>query len=237
MLKLTDMHCHLIPGVDDGAADERTAKQMLQMEYADGVRRIIATPHYRRGMFETPMETILKQFKVLQDLAAQVADDLQVELGCEYHSHLEMTEAMLVHERPTLASSPYVLVEFSSRHTYRNLWNQVCSLQQEGFEPIIAHIERYPCLREHPERLHDLADQGIFLQVNAGSILGEDGMGVKRFCKRLLQEELIDFVASDAHDTDKRRPNLGKCAEYVTKKMGSNYAQQLFQKNPAKIGV
>lgn len=235
MLKLTDVHCHIIPGVDDGAKDLETARCMLRREYRDGVRRIIVTPHYRRNMFETPMETIRKQFGRLQAVAKEVGEDLQIELGCEYHTHGEMAKCLAAGERPAMAGSRYILVEFSSRHSFRVIWNQICSLQLEGFQPIIAHIERYPCLVENLDYVRQLSDQGVMIQVNAGSILGEEGFSIKWYCRKLMKADLIDLIGSDAHDLKERKPNLGACAAYVEKKMGRKYARKIFVINPGRI--
>ncbi|NCB94690.1 MAG: capsular biosynthesis protein [Clostridia bacterium] len=202
MLELTDIHCHLIPGVDDGAKDMETAQRMLRAEYKDGVRRIIVTPHYRRGMFETPLATVVTQFEALKKAAKELTDDLQLELGCEYHSNLEMVDNLLAGEQRTMAGSKYVLVEFSERHSFRNIWNQTSNLMQEGYQPIVAHIERYPCILDAPQRATELSEAGVMLQVNAGSLLGDEGFSAKRFARRLMKQELIDFVASDSHSMD-----------------------------------
>ena len=89
---LFDIHCHIVPSVDDGASSAEEAYKMLQMDYRQGVRNIIATPHYRLQMFETPIETVEHQFLVLRQLARKVAPDLHVYLGCDFHSNMEMVE-------------------------------------------------------------------------------------------------------------------------------------------------
>ena len=110
---LFDIHCHIVPSVDDGASSAEEAYKMLQMEYKQGVRNIIATPHYRLQMFETPIETVEHQFLVLKQLARKVAPDLHVYLGCEFHSNMEMVEMLRNGEVHTMAGSRYVLTEFS----------------------------------------------------------------------------------------------------------------------------
>ena len=91
---LFDIHCHIVPSVDDGASSAEEAYKMLQMEYRQGVRNIIATPHYRLQMFETPIETVEHQFLVLRQLARKVAPDLHVYLGCEFHSNMEIRDLL-----------------------------------------------------------------------------------------------------------------------------------------------
>lgn len=107
---LFDIHCHIVPSVDDGASSAEEAYKMLQMEYRQGVRNIIATPHYRLQMFETPIETVEHQFLVLRQLARKVAPDLHVYLGCEFHSNMEMVESFAA-EKYTQWSVPVMFLQ------------------------------------------------------------------------------------------------------------------------------
>src|SRR5699024_535127 len=106
---LFDIHCHIIPSVDDGADTREEAVRMLRMEYRQGVRKIIATPHFRRRMFETPLEQIKEQFEILKEDAAGVAGDLELYLGCEFHTNMEMVEMLRTGQIMTMAGSRYVL--------------------------------------------------------------------------------------------------------------------------------
>ena len=103
MNQITDMHCHILPGIDDGADSLELAVQLLQKEYQDGVRAIILTPHYRRRMFEPSMEQIKKAFSDLQ--GANPYSDLKLYLGCEYHANMDMLEDIQERRRPTMAGS------------------------------------------------------------------------------------------------------------------------------------
>ncbi|MDD3141935.1 MAG: capsular biosynthesis protein [Lachnospiraceae bacterium] len=235
MLKLTDIHCHLIPYIDDGAKDKKEAKKLLLMEYKNGVRNIIVTPHYRKGIFESPNVEMHKKFQWLKKAAGEISDDLCVFLGCELYSSSTMVSSLQCGDRPTLAGSSYVLVEFSANHSYNKIRDQIYNLIVNGYKPVIAHIERYSCLRLNNNYIVELKDLGAFMQVNAGSILGEDGWKTKRLCKQLMKKDVIDFVGSDAHNTKERKPNLKECFAYVEKKMGKEYTYQLFVENPEKI--
>ena len=124
---LFDIHCHIVPSVDDGASSAEEAYKMLQMEYRQGVRNIIATPHYRLQMFETPIKTVEHQFLVLKQLARKVAPDLHVYLGCEFHSNMEMVEMLRSGEVHTSKLYPrtFIFIAFSwlqtNCSTYRTL--------------------------------------------------------------------------------------------------------------------
>ena len=164
---LFDIHCHIVPSVDDGASSAEEAYKMLQMEYRQGVRNIIATPHYRLQMFETPIKTVEHQFLVLKQLARKVAPDLHVYLGCEFHSNMEMVEMLRSGEVHTMAGSRYVLTEFSGSTKASYIRERLYSLLSHGYKPIVAHIERYECMRKDIGFVEEMADLGALMQVNA----------------------------------------------------------------------
>ena len=112
---------------------------------------------------------------------------------------------------------------------------RIYDLVSHGFIPIVAHVEQYPQIRKDFENLEVFRDIGAYLQVNAGSILGEEGFQIRRFCKKLMKNDMLDFVGSDCHRTNKRTPNLGPCVEYMEKKMGKAYTERIFIRNPQKI--
>ncbi len=121
---LFDIHCHLIPGVDDGAQDLEETRKLLRMEYEQGVRNIIATPHYRDQMFDTPIRTVRSQFalveKCVQEFNQELAkeDRMRIYLGCEFHANMQMSRMLDEGRVSTMADSGYVLVEFSGNAEY-----------------------------------------------------------------------------------------------------------------------
>ncbi len=232
---LTDIHCHLLPGVDDGAENMEEAIRMLKKEYDDGVRQIIVTPHYREGMFETSQQKIVYVYQKLRREAVRMDPTLFLYLGCEFHTHSEMADQLDQKMRPTLAGSRYVLTEFSSQHNYEWIRNQVYILRQRGYLPVLAHIERYPCLTGNMDNIRDIRDCGAYIQVNTGSVSGENGWRIKHFCGQCMRQDLIDFIATDAHGIRRRKPDLKACKKYVEKKMGSAYAEKIFNSNPEYI--
>ena len=235
MRGMVDIHCHILPGVDDGAESPRETVELLKREYEDGVRAIIVTPHYRVGMFETPEEIIETEFRKVRRFLKKNGIQLQLYLGCEYHSHSLMLENLQKGLRPTLAGSDYVLTEFSSTHTCAQIRAQVYELVTFGYIPIIAHVERCPCLLKEPEFIADLKNLGAQIQITSGSLLKKDGWKIKRFCMCLLKEELVDYIATDAHHIADRAPDLQECALYLEKKFGIQYAERLLVKNPRNI--
>ena len=229
---LVDLHCHILPFVDDGADSLEEARELLRMELDDGVRTVIFTPHYRVGMFETSMDTIRESYEKTKEIADKLG--IRTYLGCEYHVGAEMLKDFHENRRPKLAESNCILIEFSHNHSFSTMQRIVYEVSSQGYYPVLAHIERYPCLSDI-EKVEQISNLGGYIQVNAGSILGEDGRKLKSYCKTLMKRDLLQFVGSDCHHTHERIPNLGKCYKYVTKKMGAAYAKQLFIRNPKEI--
>lgn len=235
MKGIYDIHTHIIPEVDDGADTLKTAKKMLRREYTDGVRTIVLTPHFRKRMFEPSMEKVLVGYRKVQKLAAETTPDLQVLLGCEFHANMEMVSMLKNGERPTMNGTSWVLTEFSQLHTFQFMENSCHELLSNGYIPVIAHAERYPILQKNIEYLERLCDMGAYIQINADSIIGVDGLRMKWFCKKVMKRDLLHFVGSDAHNMKNRAPQMGRCAEYMEKYMGHDYTKQILIHNPQKM--
>lgn len=235
MKGLIDIHCHMVPGVDDGAKNFRMTRQMLIQQKKQQVEKIIVTPHMRVGMFEAPQPEINRRFMKMQELVARMRIGIDLYLGCEYHSSSSMVRNLTEGKRPTLAGSRYVLTEFSAAHSYENIRTQIYDLIVGEYIPIIAHIERYPALMKDFDRVEDLKDMGALMQISSSAIMGEGGWKAKRLCKKLIKDDFVDFIASDAHDPVRRRPNLGECADYLEKKTSRAYVRKIMCVNPRKI--
>lgn len=230
-----DIHCHIVPGVDDGAADTGETRKLLQMEYDQGVRNIILTPHFRFQMFETPLEKIKRQFELAEGIAAEISSDLHTYLGCEFHANMEMVPMLREKKISTMAGSRYVLVEFSHSSEKSYIRERLSALLSGGYKPIIAHIERYEATRTDLDFVEDMVSMGAYMQINADSIVGKDGFFTKRYCLKLMKNDLLHFVGSDCHDSRKRISRIGEAYQTVAKKMGRDYATQLFVQNPRMI--
>ena len=227
-----DIHTHILPGVDDGAPDMETSRAMIRDAYEQGVRYIIATPHYRPEMFEPSMKKVIRVYHELRDYAEEVGIGLR--LGCEYYRNEQMIRHLDKKLRPTMLGSRYVLTEFSTNDSFVTVRNYIYELITKGYRPIVAHVERYFCCQE-PERIQELKKLGAQIQINADSVLGYEGHTIKKFCAGLMKDDLVDFIGSDAHNLEGRKMNLGKCATYVRKKMGQDYAEEIFVDNPRRI--
>lgn len=226
-----DIHCHIIPYVDDGAVDLDEAIKMLKMEYAEGVRTIIATPHFRFKMFETPRMDIIKHFMILREEARKIG--IEMYLGCEFHANMEMLHLLREKKVSSMGGSRYVLTEFSGAADYPYIRERTVALVSGGYKPIIAHIERIECLRKDFRMIEELVELGAKVQINTESIVR--GFSTKRFCKKLMQADLLHFVGTDCHGTEYRIPKMKDAYKYVAKTFGSDYADEIFISNPLQI--
>ncbi|MDO4649292.1 MAG: capsular biosynthesis protein [Eubacteriales bacterium] len=233
---LYDIHCHFVPGVDDGSDSIEESLWLLEQEYNDGVRTILVTPHFRYEMFEPPMDLVKKQFRLLKEASSQkFGSSLRLYLGCELHISQDMTDQLDEGNRLTLANSDYVLTEFSTYDSKNTIREHVQKLTNRGYFPIIAHIERYESVFGDYEFMKQLRSLGAKIQINADSVCGVDGFSMKRYTKKLMKNNLVDYIASDGHDRNHRAPHLGKAYQTTLKWMGEDYANELFITNPRKI--
>ena len=236
MKGLYDIHCHILPGVDDGARNMEESLWMLNKEYQEGVRHVILTPHFRYDMFEPHMNIVTRQFMQLRRAAMNIGDEgMRLYLGCELHSSMDMVECLKKGRRLTLAGSRYVLVEFSNGDEKNYIEERVRSLLMNGFIPIIAHVERYKATRNDIGFLTELKDMGAHIQVNADTISGQDGFGAKTFARKVMKHGLLDFVGSDGHRKTERIPEIGKMCRQNGKNNGERICKEdLYQKSPEK---
>lgn len=235
MPELFDMHCHLLFGVDDGPETMEEALSLLQREYDDGVGTIYLTPHHRKGLFETPAELRQRNFELLRDRAAERFPDLNLRLGCEVHVSMDLELALRDGSGLTMGDTNFVLLEFPEAAGKRYLLERCHAVMSRGYRPILAHAERCDAIRSDLGLLKRLVDMGVYIQMNAGSLTGEDGLAMKWFCRKVMRLGLLHFVGSDAHNLSSRKPNLLKCSRYLERIMGSDYRDQILCRNPMSI--
>lgn len=235
MEKCIDMHCHILPGVDDGACDENEMKEMLSIACKEGIRCIIATPHYHPRRGKAVPEELRRQLKLVRQAAKSIDEKLRIYLGTEVYYGQDIPDLLKEGRILTMNRREYVLVEFSPADSPSHIKQGIQQLQMRGYKVILAHVERYTCILEDVEIVEHLVDMGVLLQVNAGSIVGDGGRKAKKFVKQLLEEELVFCVGTDAHGAKHRAPRMQKAAHYVAKKYGEEYARRIFFSNALQM--
>ena len=229
MRGFTDIHHHLLYGVDDGAQSLQMSLKMAQRAYRGGTRTIIATPHVTPGVEQIDEEKFHKRLEEIHAACRQAGMDLRLLLGAEI-LYTDMTCRLLSEGRvPTLAGTEYVLVEFMPGVRYDALYKALEGILRAGYLPVVAHMERYACLASSPRRAEMLKKEleGVLFQMNNSTILGGRGFFSDLHTRRFLEEGLIDITASDAHNLRERPTRMLEAYEKLKEDYDGVYAANL----------
>lgn len=226
-----DVHSHILPNMDDGSRSMLQSLEMLRIAYAEGITTIIATPHNMPGKGCPKTETVYRKVEELQEIAEEENIPVQILCGTEYFYREEVLEILEEDRGITMANSNCVLVEFDPMAERGYIRNALRNILSQGYKPVIAHVERYAKLMEDKSFVKDIKLMGALVQINAASITGDNGRQAKKDTKKLLKEQLVDFVGTDAHSDGRRAPRMEKCAYILRKKYGEEYADALLFAN------
>ncbi len=229
-----DLHCHLLPGIDDGAPDWETTLSMARVAAADGIRTIVATPHWPLdGETSGPL---------VRELAAEAQARLRAEEvplrvlpGHELQIVWELEESLASGEALPLGDSRFVLLETPYFELPSYLRDLIFRLQGQSYRPILAHPERNPTVQKDPARLQPLVEAGCLLQVNGGSLLGEFGSLPRRTARALMRRGWVQILASDAHSDADRPPRLARAARAAARSVGHAAAQAMIGAAPFAV--
>lgn len=230
-----DIHTHILPGADDGAQDTCQALELVRMAYENGTRALFLTPHYRGRYKQNSPAGLKEAFAGLRQTVQRQMPDMELYLGHEIFFESEAPALMAAGQILTINDSRYCLLEFHAGSLRSQIVTGVSEMLCAGFRPIIAHVERYDAFLRDPSLADEVLDMGALLQLNAGSVMNGHGWAVSRFCKRLLKERKAHFIATDAHDPQKRPPLLRECFRKVCKRYGPEYAADLFYNNARAV--
>jgi len=228
---MIDIHCHILPGVDDGSPSWEITAEMCRMAAEDGIRHMVATPHADERFFydRSRYEGMLRKLK-------NVGCGIKFSLGCDFHFSFDNIEDAVLHPRRyTIGGSPYLLVEFSDFGSMPAIREGLFRLANSGLKPIITHPERNLALLEAPEKVVELAKDGCLIQVTANSLTGYWGVRSQRMAEMLLKKDAIHVIASDAHDPVNRPPLLSQAFDRVCRLAGQHVAHALFVDNPGAV--
>lgn len=231
-----DIHCHILPGIDDGAHSLEESIAMAKKAVEDGVGAVIATPHQKPDRRSVGGESVRERTAQLQ----KVLDGLEIPLklypgGEVLYSH-DMIRLLDEKKAGVLAKSRYVLTEFLPDEDWSYIYNGLYNLLGAGYRPVIAHAERYINVASDLDRVEQLRESGCLIQINGGSLTGFGGSQEKRAARRMIREELADFVATDAHRANgSRKYAMGEYAEWLKRKCSREYAEKLLCKNAESL--
>jgi protein-tyrosine phosphatase len=226
---MVDLHCHILPGLDDGSRDLEESLQMAETAIADGITHVVATPH-ASSSYEFDYRRVRQ---IRDELQTHLGDRLILATGCDFHMSPENIAALRQDApRFCINQKNFLLVEFNEFSIPPPMDQRLHEIQLAGLQPIITHPERNAILRSRPERLSTWVRQGSYVQVTAGSLTGAFGTGAQEDAWKWIDEGLVHFVSSDAHNTKSRPLQLGPAYELVEGKLGVEKAEALFVENP-----
>jgi protein-tyrosine phosphatase len=229
---MVDIHCHILPEVDDGARSWDIAVEMCRMAAADGITHMVATPHandkyaYDRDQHEA----------TARELMERTGGAPEISVGCDFHFSYENVQEALVNSSPyTIGRTRYMLVEFSDYSIPPMFLNNLHQFTLKGLRLVITHPERNPLLQRRPEQLLEWVEHGAIIQVTANSLSGYWGKTAQNVARSLLESEAVHIVATDAHDLKARPPLLSRARRIVADWMDEEVADALVTHNPAAI--
>lgn len=222
-MMIVDMHCHILPGVDDGPATMEETLATLKTAQRQGIGAMIVTPHFHPGRYVVTADRVREALSSVRRRAA--AEGLKIRLypgqECYYYSGLlEQLEAGTV---LTMNGTEYVLIEFDTQTQYSTITRAVRELRESGYRPIIAHYERYQCLYQRWERLDELRKSGAMLQLNFGRLIDKGSFFQPNIWRKLFKEGYVDFLGSDTHGMEFRPLNVAPAAAWLS--LDSNRAE------------
>ena len=231
---MIDIHSHVLIRADDGPESEEEAVKLLLQAEAAGITDIIMTPHHYSGDFENPGEKVLEMLAVLNKAAESANISVRLYPGQEIRINPNLLYQLLSGTSITLNNSRYVLIEFSYIEIAEYTDQLIFDLQMNGFVPVVAHPERCTPLMDNIDELYKLVDKGVITQVTAGSVTGLFGSNLKARTLKMIEQNLVHVIASDAHHSATRPFMLFEAYEVIEMELGKFYMDYL-KKNAEAI--
>ncbi|MCI9176622.1 MAG: protein tyrosine phosphatase [Lachnospiraceae bacterium] len=229
-----DLHTHILPGIDDGSSDWEETRQMLSMAYSQGVRTIVATPHNYPG-HRQDSQRILELCAQADEMAKELDAGMQVLSGNEIYYREGIPREIREGRIFTLADSRYLLVEFHPNSSERHVLSGVRELTEEGFVPVVAHVERVRALFGNKIARQQALELGCCFQANSQSLLGGRWDRLARKLCKMIEEKEIHFLGSDCHNTRERLPVMADTVKKLEKRVSKDRLIRLTADNPAKF--
>jgi protein-tyrosine phosphatase len=226
---MVDIHCHILPEIDDGAKNVEDSLTMAREAEKQGIHTIIATPHLN-NQYNNRKSMIVDKVVELNRVIQEAGIEVTILPGQEPRIYGELLEDLDKDQIQTLNDSQYVFIEFPSNHVPRYTEKLLFDLQLRGLTPIIVHPERNAEIMERPEVLYRLVERGALTQVTASSVCGYFGKKIKSFSEQLIESNLTHFIASDAHNVGNRGFKMEEAFTAIDSQFGIDYIY-LFKEN------
>ena len=232
---MIDIHCHIIPGIDDGPGSMEESLEMAKIAADDGISYVIATPHQIDGLYQESAESIENKIFELNALLEDNRINLKILPGSDLHISSDLIQKIAEKKLLTLNHSSYALIEFPGQLLKDKITRLMDEMLDNGIIPIISHPERNFILQKDPNLLYEFVKKGIYAQVTAMSLTGEFGHEIKRIAQKMLTHNLVQIIATDAHSKVFRPPILSKGLQKATRLIGEEIAFNMVETYPLKI--
>ncbi len=233
---MIDLHCHMLPAIDDGAGDLATALEMARIAVADGITMTACTPHIYPGLYENDAAGIRAAVAALRAQLIEAEIPLEITDGADIQLVPELVDRLKSGAYPTLNGSRYFLFEPPHHVAPARFVESIFDALAGGYVPIITHPERLTWLdNDHYDWFVTAARQGAWLQITAGALTGRFGKRPLYWGERMLDDGLVHILATDAHATSRRPPLLAEGREVAAKWVGSAEADRLVRDRPRAV--
>jgi protein-tyrosine phosphatase len=230
---MIDLHTHILPDWDDGAADLAEARQMIAVARKDGISKIVLTPHvYRMAKHGDDLEGLRARVNAFRQQSRVF--DIDLFAGAEVYVHADMIQHIKDFGL-TVNGSDFVFIEFPAEHVPGGVTKLMYQMMLDGLIPIISHPERNAVFAQTPEILYELISQGAIGQVTSQSITGGFGKKTQKTAESFLRQGLVHLIASDAHNAKTRPPQLAEAVKMAAKIVGLTRAEAMVTGVPAAI--
>lgn len=232
---MIDLHCHLLPGIDDGAPDLATSLEMARIAAADGIEVIACTPHIMPGVYDNDAKGIKSAIAALQAELDGAGIALRLVCGADTHIAPDLNKGLKDGRIPTLNDTRYFLFEPPHHVPPPRLEYAVFDAMAAGYHPIITHPERLHWIDSHYEAITRLAKAGAWMQLTCGAITGAFGKGPRYWAERMLDEGHVNIIATDAHNLRNRKPVMSKARDLVAERLGEQAALDMVLTRPSGV--
>lgn len=232
---MIDLHCHMLPGIDDGAPDLAVALAMARCAVADGITVTACTPHIYPGLYENNRAGIAAAIAGLQQRLHDEGIPLTLTIGADTHLAPDLVEGIRGGRIPTLNGSRYLLLEPPHHVAPPRFEDSLFQLMTAGYVPVITHPERLTWIEHQYATFATLVRAGAWMQVTAGSLTGRFGRRPKYWAERMLDERLVHILATDSHHIDRRPPLLAEGRDAAAQRLGAEEAFNMVDVRPRGI--
>lgn len=232
---MIDLHCHILPGIDDGAPDLDTSLQMARMAVADGITVTACTPHMMPGYYENTSDGVRAAVVALQAELDKADIPLRLVTGADVHLVPGLASGLRDGSKLTLADTRYFLFEPPHNTAPPRMADAVFDCMAAGFHPLITHPERLRWIEDHYDVMVQMAEAGAWMQITAGSVTGRFGKRTQYWAERMLDEGIVHILATDAHNLRSRSPILSEAVEAVAGRLGEQAAKDMVLTRPLAV--